>query len=242
MRKGNLAFAVWFLVFSVSTLLPTTALPETESFAVKISVVRQEPIWVKDFSAGPSGTQQTFFLSRWKGSSVKLNFADLQKITFLHDSATAQHNARVFFRDGRKDSFLIFDTWISGKTAFGPWEFVTRKAREIEFFSPGDAARQSPEGGAREDRVVLRKGEVVAGELKTPVFTLQTPSGTLRLETAQIRRVSLEDGGGNRDVVFLRIGDKISGVIQETEIIVKSNNGKELNLPKEAIREIQFNE
>lgn len=71
------------------------------------------------------------------------------------------------------------------------------------------------------DTVSLLTGDVLSGSVVTPVFTLDARYGTLNLERDWIRRIEIGGSPTGADLVLLRSGDRLSGMLLNETVEVR---------------------
>jgi hypothetical protein len=93
------------------------------------------------------------------------------------------------------------------------------------------------------DRIILKNGDVVTGELLTPIFTIRTSyGGSITFNRTDIKVIAIEGGGQNIDTILLRNGDKLSGVVGPDSINIRleDKQSTKLNISKDKIKEINL--
>lgn len=93
---------------------------------------------------------------------------------------------------------------------------------------------------SKHDRITLKNGDTVTGDIRNEEFSIQTSYGLLKFSRSEIDRITLEGAGANVDALRLRNGDKLSGVIQERSLKVALAAGEEAELDKDKVKEIRF--
>jgi hypothetical protein len=93
---------------------------------------------------------------------------------------------------------------------------------------------------AQYDAVILKNGDTITGEVLNETFTVKTSYASLQFDRAKLDKVDLEGAGANLDIVTLRVGDKISGVLETSKINVKLVAGQETAIDKDKIKTIRF--
>lgn len=216
-------------------ILPGSALALEDSFPVKVYPSDAEPMLIEHFTM--SGRPK--FFAGWRGGFVGLSFQDIQTVQYLEPGNQA-YPVEVTFRDGRKEKFAFMPGILQGESEFGEWSMHPEKAVRIEF-GPAEAARMKTSSGySNVDQIILRNGDVVSGKVQTSAFRLRTAYATLNLETPQIGYIDFQGGAQDRDVVGLRAGDNLSGVLEAGTIKLLMKTGKEVNLDKSKIKQIHF--
>lgn len=94
------------------------------------------------------------------------------------------------------------------------------------------------------DAVYLKNGDILSGTVLNEQFTITASYGTLAFPISDVAQILLEgmpqQGPGNIEQIVLRIGDKVSGVVQEEKINIKLASGAEVSLEKDKIASITF--
>jgi|GEM_PF-1784985 len=235
-------FAILTLLMGVVCINSTLA-QETKFNARVFPIFGSKPMLIEDFNQKGLHSYEAF----WGRSSVELSFQDIKTIRFLNPGkwdlvqGNVAYNVEVTLNDGSKDTFaLVPKGRMYGKSKFGSWSMRHIHAAKIELSPSNMSQVQADAGHAEFDRIVLKNGDEVTGQVQTAVFKLRTSYGTLNLETAQVSYVDFEGGGPNRDVIVLRIGDRLSGVIEVESIQLLTSSGAALNIQNERIKRITF--
>jgi hypothetical protein len=111
---------------------------------------------------------------------------------------------------------------------------------KIEFISPGAGLPSTASVSSEFDQVILKNGDMISGQVKTRAFSLRAPYGTLSFQTEEIQSIHFEGGGQNTDIVVLRVGDKLSGVIQEKNVTILLRSGGEITFEKDKVKDINL--
>ena len=86
----------------------------------------------------------------------------------------------------------------------------------------------------------MKNGDVISGRIVTGTFTLRTSYGTHTFSAKQVQSINLEGAGQNLDLVTLRIGDKLSGVVENVTVRIAMRTGTEVELSKDKMKDILF--
>ena len=132
------------------------------------------------------------------------------------------------------------DGGMRGKSAFGSWTMPYTQVKQISF-SSGFLALH-PAGGEQmnHDQIVMKNGDVLSGRVLASDFILRTSYGTHTFQANQVQTINLEGGGKNVDALLLRIGDRLSGVIENTAVNIQMHSGTQIELSKDKIKDIVF--
>jgi len=110
---------------------------------------------------------------------------------------------------------------------------------------PGYAERQVSSSPAQqkknvepEDRILLKNGDAISGRLQFNKITIKTSYAELSFQRDQVERIILEGSGQNIEMVLLRSGDKLSGVVSLQIFRIKLATGQEFDIQKEKIKDI----
>jgi hypothetical protein len=104
----------------------------------------------------------------------------------------------------------------------------------------GEVTAQPPAAHADVDRVALRNGDVLSGSILTTEFTIQASYGKLTFTSEQLATITIESAAGKTDQVVLKVGDSVSGVLQNTTIEMTLSSGATITLEKGNIASITF--
>jgi hypothetical protein len=166
---------------------------------------------------------------------VKLQFVELESISFRKEGDLRKANADVKYKDGRTDAFLVFPFMMFGDSSFGPWQMHSSGAKKIEFRT-SDVSEPTSDY----DQVQMKNGDLITGRIVTATFILRTSYGTHSFAAKQIQSINLEGAGQNMDLVTLRIGDKLSGVVENATVRISMRSGAEVELSKDKMKDILF--
>ena len=233
--KSIISFII--ILSAMLLLIPVSTLHSAEKeLNAKVYPKKGVPMIIEKFNRDANGPQ-LFFTANWRGSGVKLLFQEIESITFINKAL----DSRVIFNDGRKDKFRITGkTWMRGKSKFGDWSMNCWDMTKIEFATT--ALSNSPKAtiSGEVDQILFKNGDLISGAVKTGTFKLRASYATLNFEGPEISYIAFDGGGQNVDIVSLKIGDKLSGVIETPIVTILIRSGKEINLAKEKIKKITF--
>jgi len=209
---------------------------QDKPFTVRVVPISGQPFVIEDFNQG--GTR--FYDAQWRGSNVRLLFSDIVSISFLKPG-DGNYPVEVAFKDGRKDTFnLKPHSGMQGKATFGNWSMSHTQVKQLSFQVGDSMAPQSAAETSEYDQVLMKNGDALSGRILTTNFTLRTSYGTHNFQTKQIQTINLEGGGQNIDIVLLRIGDKLSGVIENAAVKMEMRSGTQVELSKDKVKDIIF--
>jgi len=146
---------------------------------------------------------------------------------------------RYSLRDGR-----VFDAptggdpriRILGTNQFGLSEDLTSHA-EAPLAQPFIGIVFDPT--ALTDTVYLANGDVLHGSANVGILTVATPYGTLTIDQAVLERVII-GGSAGADLVLLRTGDRISGLVRDDMLQVSLEAGGGVAVPWGDVRSVTF--
>ena len=125
---------------------------------------------------------------------------------------------------------------------FGRGTLPLSDIRSIER-SDGALSAAGPAGGmtiSGADQVTMKNGDVLAGTIETGAFGLRTSYGDLAIDSKDIASILMEGGGQNIEMVHLRTGEKISGVLTNEVFLLRRGAGGEMTLQKDKIKSMAF--
>lgn len=198
-------------------------------------------------------TQQTgHFMANVGGTSTRIPVAQIARLDLV--SPGEQTVWRATLRDGR-----VFDgavagsspnVWLSGVNQFGAEESLWSDPRNPErqpfiavvLDADAVAAGSGPQPAARADAdtVSLRNGDVLSGSILSEAFTVAASYGTLTFTQEQLASITIEDAAGRTDQFVLKVGDRVSGVLQNATIEMTLTSGATITLEKGSIASITF--
>jgi len=207
----------------------------------------QQPVVIRDFTINDND----YYDAVREGKPVKLPFQDLKEIIFLNPGRN--HEAEVVFKDDRREKYSLKPasdiTVISGSSVVSMGH--TKVARIA--FSPmpvqppptnaPPVVLQQPRPGAQPgtfDRVVLKSGDILSGNIQTTIFPVRTSYGTFRLEMPKIASIEFDEKGPNTAVVLLRNGDRLSGTVEADPVLFVMTSGEGIQFDGKTIKSIQF--
>jgi len=228
------------LAFTISTVLAGLAISSSVSalegkFNAKVYPIDTAPVFIEDFTM--NGKHKCF--AEWRGGFITLLFQEVRTIKYLNPGSHTYH-VEVTFNSGKKEKLVLMPDVFHGKSEFGEWSMHSEKAVKIEF-NPPPVSDAKPEAEyINFDQILLKNGDAISGQIMTKAFKLRTPYSTLKFRTSQIGYLDFEGAGKTRDVMGLRTGDKLSGVLEVGSINLLMRSGTEVYLNKEMIRKITF--
>lgn len=96
----------------------------------------------------------------------------------------------------------------------------------------------------KRDTIFLKNGDILSGDILNERFTVVSPCGTLIFCISDLAQIIFEEVKEQRPTniarVILRIGDRISGVVQEEKIDIILLSGTETSIDKDKIAHITF--
>ena len=228
------------LAFTISTVLAGLAISSSVSalegkFNAKVYPIDTAPVFIEDFTM--NGKHKCF--AEWRGGFITLLFQEVRTIKYLNPGSHT-YNVEVTFNSGKKERLVLMPDVFHGKSEFGEWSMHSEKAAKIEFNPPPVSDAKAEAEYINFDQILLKNGDTISGQIMTKAFKLRTPYSTLKFRTSQIGYLDFEGAGKTSDVMGLRTGDKLSGVLEVGSINLLMRSGTEVYLNKEMIRKITF--
>ena len=90
------------------------------------------------------------------------------------------------------------------------------------------------------DRIVLRNGDELTGKVTDATCSIKTSYATLTFTTSEIGSIQVEGQSASTDVLGLRVGDRMSGAIQNETFTIHLTAGTDAQIKKSDIRTIRF--
>jgi hypothetical protein len=216
------------LVFSSSVMA------QEGNFTAKVFPLEGKPMLIEDVSL----EGKYYFSATWGSSSVKLPFRSIKTVNMFVPTG---NKAEIIFHDGRKDIFYLQNPfWLHGKFKYGNWKMFILSASKIEFTPSTTSQTKLQTVSSEFDRIFFKDGDVISGQVQTDAFKLRASYGNLSFETAEISYIEFESGGQSIDIVVLKNGDRLSGIVEEPIVTVLQTSGTRMDLDKEDIKKITF--
>jgi hypothetical protein len=226
--------------FTISTVLAGLAISSSVSalegkFNAKVYPIDTAPVFIEDFTM--NGKHKCF--AEWRGGFITLLFQEVKAIKYL-DPGSHTYHVEVTFNSGKKERLVLMPDVFHGNSEFGEWSMHSEKAVKIEFNPPPVSDSKAEAEYINFDQILLRNGDAISGQITTKAFKLRTSYSTLKFKKSQIGYLDFERAGESKDVMGLRTGDKLSGVLEVGSINLLMRSGVEVYLNKDMIRRITF--
>lgn len=226
--------------FTISTVLAGLAISSSVfalegKFNAKVYPIDAAPVFIEDFTI--NGKHKCY--AEWRGGFVTLLFQGIKTIKYLNPGSHTYH-VEVTFNGGKKERLVLRPDVFHGKSEFGEWSMHSEKATKIEFNPPPASDAKAEAEYINFDQILLKNGDTIIGQIMTKEFKLRTAYSTLKFRTPQIGYLDFEGTGKSNDVMGLRTGDKLSGVLEMASINLLMRSGTQVYLNKEMIRKITF--
>ena len=226
--------------FTISTVLAGLAISSCVfalegKFNAKVYPIDAAPVFIENFTI--NGKHKCF--AEWRGGFITLLFQGIKTIKYLNPGSNTYH-VEVTFNGGKKERLVLRPDVFHGKSEFGEWSMHSEKAVKIEFNPPPVSDVRADSEYINFDQILLKNGDTISGQIMTKAFKLRTSYSTLKFRTPQIGYLNFEGTGKSKDVLGLRTGDKLSGVLEVGSINLLMRSGAEVYLNKEMIRKITF--
>jgi len=224
----------FFLIIAImmEIVFPCSIPAKEIKFQATLFLIHGKPIFIEDFNSNG----EHFYYAIQKGKKIKLPFKDIKTIRFLNPGKS--YKAEVIFKDDTKNTYVLKPA--ANIVIKSPASIVTlshTKVAKIEF---GPSRSQAETDYSKFDGILLKSFDSVHGQIQTKIFKVRTPYGNLNFETSRIRYISFDGRGKNIDVIALKNGDKLSGVVETESVKLLTRSGKEVNLDSEKIKRITF--
>lgn len=92
----------------------------------------------------------------------------------------------------------------------------------------------------KHDTIELKNGDSLSGKIQNAAFAIRTSYGVVSVKKAEVDRILLEGSGANVDRITLRIGDRLSGQLQEDELKLILASGSSLIVSVEKVASIRL--
>ena len=208
---------------------------EEAKFSAMVYPVQGSPFAVENFTING----KHYYDALHKGKEVKLKFEDIKTIIFLNPGK--HYDVEVVFNNGSKDTYILqpaANLEIRSQSAIVTMSHI--KLAKIEFGPLPEPKPRVNELIKTFDVVELKNGDYLSGKIQTQILQLHGAYGTITFKTADIRQIYFDGRGENKDVVFLRMGDVMTGALQLESISLLSRDGKEVNISPEQISRVFF--
>jgi hypothetical protein len=206
----------------------------------------QQPIVIQDFAINDN----FFYDAVREGKPVKLSFQDLKEIKFLNPGKNFE--TEVIFNDGKRETYLLQPA--SDITVTSESSIVSISHTKVSriAFSPmpvqppppnAPPVPQPPRQGVQPgtfDRVILKSGDTLSGQIQTTTFTVRTAYGTFHFVTPKIASIEFDAKEPNTAVVLLRDGDRLSGTVEVDPVLFVMTSGQGISFDSKTIKSIQF--
>jgi len=90
------------------------------------------------------------------------------------------------------------------------------------------------------DVILMKNNDVLSGDLAIQNIIVQTTYGDLNFDIDKIKKVIFDGNGPGIDVIILVNGDRVSGLIKNSNIKFMLSSGNEIDIPKDRISEISI--
>ena len=236
------------LVVMLLLLLPTTI------YAVnaRVETIEGDVFQVNDFSMDG---RRTFSVDRAGG----IGRLDWKEITsFEIKQMGVNYWVEVQFTNEKKDTLRLrqFSSF-KGKSDFGQVSIPFEKVKKVSLLLSSNEEKKREDQAVKESvlptdspsselaRITLRNGDILMGDLLAESISIMTIYGTISFKKMDIQKLNLGKaaGGqkeGEKDILFSKYGDKLTGTITETYLRVKLRTDTDVSIPRQHIQEIEF--
>lgn len=243
--RSYVILAILGILCAGNAFFAGNAFAQEEKFQATIYLIGVQPFEVPDFTING----ERFYDAVRQGKKVKLPFRDLKEIRFLNPAKSFE--VEVLFNDGRRETLLLqpaADIVIeTGMLS----EYSHSKVARIQFAPmpaqppPPDAQpalhqKQPDATPVTSDRVVLRNGDSLSGQVQTKTFPLRTAYGTFQLDATQIASIEFDATRPHLAVVLLKNGDRLNGTVEVESLRFTLMSGEAVSFDGKTIRTINF--
>ena len=184
-----------------------------------------------------------------KGTPTTIDWSDI--VSFELKQVNADFWVEVRTVDGKKEAFRMRQmSSFRGRADFGPWSMPFQKVKSVLFMGETVHETQKQETPVKEadliqfvDKVLMRNGDIILGNILTEVFSVRTTYGTFPFKKADIRRLTFGAPGKKEkevDTLYSRYGDKLTGSISESQIRITLFTKAGISIPRDHIKEVEF--
>ena len=230
-----------FTIFALAGMpFPANSLAQQAKFPATIYPLHTKPILTEDFHLVNG---DPFYEAVQDGKEVKLPFEKIKTIKFVNPGKNSEVD--ITLNDGKEGRYRLKRP--------GNIEIVTKlsnvsmshtKVSKIEF-GPLQKKKETKQVAIFEktDRIILKSGDNLSGQLQTKAFTLKTSYGTFKFEAPEISYIDFDtkDKDKDIDVIVLKIGDRLSGEVEAESVKFLLRSGKEVSFEGKAIKKIIIN-
>jgi len=221
------------------------------AFNARIETIDGEVLTIKDLTM----EGKRHFYVEWKGGTSTLDWKDITSFEIMR---MGQHYwIEVLLLNDKKDSFKVrqFSSF-RGKSDFGQWSVPFEKVKKVILIR-GEEEKRSEDISVKEenvlpypkpkglDRVTLRNGDILLGNVATEVVSIRTNYGILSFKKEDLFRFSLGTSEKPQrekelDTLYSKYGDKMTGTISASQIKITLLTGTNLTILREHIKEVEF--
>ena len=238
-------------LFLLITLLILTPLA-VYAFNARVETIDGEVFPIKDFSM--EGRQR--FSVDYKGAITTLDWKDIA--SFEIKEIGSNFWVEVQFLADKKETFRIRQVSpFRGNSEFGKWSVPFEKVKKVLFIGDNIQEVSKEESSIKEtsihsspipkgvDRMTMRNGDNLLGNILNEIISIKTGYGTLSFKKEDILRISLGISGRSQketesDILYSKYGDKLTGMIQDLQVKINLLTDTRLSLSREHVKEIEF--
>ncbi|MFA7126349.1 MAG: hypothetical protein WC182_02140 [Bacilli bacterium] len=92
----------------------------------------------------------------------------------------------------------------------------------------------------RYDQIILKNNDTITGIILDEEFSIRTSYTFLTFKNDTIDKIEFEGSTTNLDIIILRLGDKISGNLENSSVHIMLNSGQEITIDNDKIKLIRF--
>lgn len=235
------------LIF-ILILFPLTGI---HAMNARVETTDGEVFNIKDFSM--EGRQR--FSVDYRGAMTTLDWKDIDSFEIKQVGSKFWIEVRLI--DGKKELFGIRQMApFRGKADFGQWSvpfekvkgvFLIKEIIEEKKVDPSPKETFAPSSSVQKevDRITMKNGDILLGNILNEIISIRTAYGTLSFKKEAILRILLGASGRGQkekewDTLYSKYGDKLTGTISDLQIKINLLTDTMLSLNREPIKEIEF--
>lgn len=221
-------------------------------FNVQVETIDGETFSLKQFSMGG---RKAFSVDQG-GAIQRIDWNEIE--SFEIKSRGGDFWVYIKFVDGKRNEFsLRHYSPFQGRSELGTMLIPFEKVKRVSFLKDSTEEKKKEEPGIKEsslpwtaplslpDRVILRNGDILIGEVQISSLRIKTIYGTVAFKKGDISRLSYgkrlkNQKEGEKDVLISKYGDRLSGELIQGSIKLTLRNNTEIFIYRDNIQEIEF--
>lgn len=240
--------SILFVLSLFSIFLPISLY----GFNVQVETVEGEIFALQQFSMGG---RKAFSVDRG-GGIQRIDWNEIESFEIKRKAGDYWIEVKTI--DGKREEYgLRHYSPFQGRSELGTMLIPFEKVKKVIFLKEFPEEKKKEDLVLKEtpisleaapslpDRVILRNGDILIGEVLLETLRIRTVYGTVTFKKGDLARLSYgkrlkTQKEGERDLLHSRYGDKLSGVLIEGNVKLRLSNQTEIFIPREHIQEIEF--